>query len=306
MTVLGMQKILSFDRYDPPEVSASDHTINIVKMVENEEGETVKKTVAQDLTLQEVYDSYVEPGRWLQLADTVPKVDTSVDPAVLREKGTVQRYRDYVVLEAHGSGAKAEVPRKKLGKVLKVLANREEIEHLLTLRKVHLLLGSPMYHVTEMMDKTYQWIELGCPVEFSIRARNITTKDYVERGMVSKDIFEYVFKHFPHLRPDFILKSMPVGTKYLVKPFSDGRHVQFVLGGEREFKKDSFKTDLTQRALNVKQAVLQSKKEAEALHRARGQQKGADIGARPKPKRAKNLISKTKQGNVEKNIEKIN
>jgi hypothetical protein len=244
-TVHGMHNVLTFEPYSPPALAESDHTINIVKLVDGHdrtradvqgsngtahEGEVkIQETVAEGLTLQQVWDDYIEPGKILRLAHTVPRIDVPPDHQTMAARKTVQRFRDFAIIDAFSTGAEATVGGKRAAKAK---GNLEEIAHQLSLREVTLQLPTPMPHFATMMDKAYQFIRLGCPVEFNICVRLVTDK---KAALVFGDSppiesLHYVYRHFPHLRPDFICKSMPSGTKYIIEPFSNGRRVQFVLG----------------------------------------------------------------------------
>ncbi|KAJ4347962.1 uncharacterized protein N0V89_009334 [Didymosphaeria variabile] len=228
------------------------HKINIVEFVKDEDGHPVKKIVAESLTLQQVYDDYIEPGKFLRLASTVPKSHAPSDHVELEKLRTARRYRDYVIFDAYSTRAQAKVDTKK---PLKARGNQVEIAHLRALREVHLLLHSPMDHFAHMIDKAYQLITLGSPIEFDILIRHVTEKKAARIVSQPKDSLDYACGHFPHLRPDFILKSMPAKSRYLVQPVTDGIHLQFVIGPELEGDRLG-KMDLTKRLFNVKRAVI--------------------------------------------------
>ena len=244
-----------------------------MKLVHTEDGSQVKEMVAQDITLKHAYENYVAPGRMILLADTVTKLDVPMRLALLKEKGTVNQFRDYVILDAYSTGRSATM--RSPGKI----KHSWEITHMKSLREFHFMLSSQLQHNAQQMDQAYQVLELGCPVEFSMRTRQITEQKFDELGLHEDDTFGYIYRHFPHLRPDFVLKSMPTGTRYLVKPFSNGRHVQFVLGCGSS-RLDNFRsTDLTNRLLRVQKMVKQSVKPKtakgkRAKYRARTGRKG--------------------------------
>jgi hypothetical protein len=82
-------------------------------------------------------------------------------------------------------------------------------------------------------------------------------KDKLKPG--PQDWWPWLHEHFPHLHPDFILKSMPAGTYYLIKPISDGRRVAFVLSlplSSEQYKKGPAPPkDMTGRLFKVQEAV---------------------------------------------------
>ncbi|KAF2443732.1 hypothetical protein P171DRAFT_432917 [Karstenula rhodostoma CBS 690.94] len=267
-TIHGMHKILAFSQYSPPNIAQSDHTINLVKFVENEAGANVRETVAEGLTLQQLLDDYIGPGKILRLVDTVPRIDAPPDQQSMVKRKTAEKHRDYSIIDAFSTGAHAEVGGKK---ATKARGNATEIAHMLSLREIKIQLHTPMKHFGEMLDRAYQFIQLGSPVEFDICIRHITDKKAAVRFADSpqKDSLDYVYSHFPHLRPDFIFKSMPEGTRWVVDPFSNGRHVLFVLG--RGTKRDEFgMSNFTKRVLNVQKAVLKGVGEGRIQQLPRG------------------------------------
>ncbi|KAL5451869.1 hypothetical protein PMIN05_000255 [Paraphaeosphaeria minitans] len=254
-----MHKIMNYERYDPPTIAELDHKINILKDVENDVGGKVRETVAEGVTLGQVFDDYIEPGKILRLAGTMPRIDTPPNKDAMEKRRSADRYRDYVVFDAFSTGAQAEVGGRK---ATRARGNHNEITHMLGLREVKLQLGTPMTHFAQMLDKAYQFIELGCPVEFDICIRHCTDKQaaVLFKGSNPINSLDYVYKHFPHLRSDFIHKSMPIGTRWIVYPFTNSRHVQFVLG--RATKRDEFgMSNFTKRVLKVQKAVIQGVEE---------------------------------------------
>ncbi|KAF1967346.1 hypothetical protein BU23DRAFT_559411 [Bimuria novae-zelandiae CBS 107.79] len=269
-TVLGMHKLIPFSRYDPPDPAMSDHKINIVKLLKANKDGPDREMVAEGVSLKEVYDNYIEPGNMLRLANSIHKRHTSANVDELEKFETAQKYKDYTFLKAHSTPARVKVegrtPSKAITKA-KISGGEEagkEIRHLQMLREVHLLLATPREHFSQMMDKAYQFIELSCPVEFSIRVKNVTEKKWSKTQSKSTHLFDYAFQRFPHLRPDFILKAMPPGTVYMIEPFSDGRHVQFVLGLKPAEGTPLANMNLTRRALNVKAAAENAIKQGKA------------------------------------------
>ncbi|KAL1601478.1 hypothetical protein SLS60_006393 [Paraconiothyrium brasiliense] len=266
-TILGMHKIIPFDRYELPKLATSDHKINIFKFGKNEDGLKVKELVAESVTLQQVYDNYIEPGKLLRLANNVPKDHAPADHVRLEERQTAQKFKDYVIFDAYSTpGVKVKVDTKKS---LKARGNHEEIVSLQALREIKLLLHTPMEHFAVMLDKAYQFIALGSPVEFDMVIRHHTKKVAARIASPGKDTLDYVYRHFPHLRPDFILKSMPPKTRFIVHPVSDGRHVQFVIGHE-SIDDTLGKTDLTKRLFKVKQEVMKGVVEGRRIQLPKG------------------------------------
>ncbi|KAF2676265.1 hypothetical protein K458DRAFT_424881 [Lentithecium fluviatile CBS 122367] len=241
-TVLGMHKVLPFEIYVPPPLSQSEHRINILD-------DARKQVIAKDITLQEAYEKYVEPGKALWMAETLPKTLRLDDVEKLQADKTADEINNYVVMKAYSTQAHVKIDPCKY-------TNDEKTEVLQygPLKEVHILCISPVEYHRLMLDKAYRFIEGGCPVEFSIRARNAKVPKKVKLVPDSKDRWPWLHNHFPHLRPDFILKAMPKGTQYLIDPVSDGRTVQFALA----LPSKTSQMNLTQRLLKVRKAVIDS------------------------------------------------
>lgn len=255
--MLGMHKAIPFDRYDPPEMENSKHRINIVKKV-GDGDET--QMIAEGLTLKEVYQNYIEPGKILEFADVPPRGKVPLSLEELERLGTVREYNNYSISAPHAENVTVNIKQQKLGKKARQYAPK--IKDLGMLREIHLMMTTPREHFREMMDKAYQFIELGCPVEFDIVIKHVKESKFAKLRKLQEDsnIFHYMHQHFPHLRPDFIRKSMPPGTTYLIHPFSDGRHVQFVLALGDKFRGKNY----TARFLRVKEGVQMAIKEGKA------------------------------------------
>ncbi|KAH6642762.1 hypothetical protein C7974DRAFT_386091, partial [Boeremia exigua] len=237
-TALGMHKVLDFELYTPAPPSASKHTVNLV---ESPERLTV---VEKDVSLQTLYDDHVSPGNFLYMAVPLDKkVAGSFD--LMRERDIPSTARLYTV-----TGYKRVFEGKKRAeKFSKWLTPHE---HHGPLKTIHLTLSSPAAYQKLVLSRAYQFIGNGSPVEVCIRwsppANSKTT-----RG-TDPDLPAYMDEHFPHLRPDFILKSMPEGTVYVVQPVSDGRCLQWVMGNQAVHQDKN----LTNRLLKVKGAVEKS------------------------------------------------
>lgn len=267
-----MHKIIHYKRYDPPDLAESTHKVNVIKEGKNEVGGKVRETVAEGVTLQHVYDNYIEPGKILRLASTIPRIDAPPDRPSLEKRRTAERYRDYVIFDALSTGTQVDAGSKKAARAK---GNRNEIRHMLGLREVKILLQTPMPHFAQMMDKAYQFLQLGSPVEFDICIRHVMDKKVANifTDSTPAESLDYVYRHFPHLRHDFIFKSMPEGTRWVVDPFSNDRHVRFVLGRETK-REENVKSNFTQRLLNVQKAVMKGIEEGRIQQLPMGVQSG--------------------------------
>ncbi|OSS48080.1 hypothetical protein B5807_06614 [Epicoccum nigrum] len=232
-TALGMHKVLFFDRCDPAPPSESKHKVNLLANA------TDRSVIAEDLSLQELYDKYVDHGKILYMVDPVlKKVEGSLSR--LQENNIPSQNKNYALLDA------GTLPHnvKNSQKLLKQHG---------ALKNTIFLLSSPPAYTRLALDRSYQFITHGSPVEFRIRFSGPAKKRGAGPGLHNDhDLMPWVFEHFPHMRPDFILKSMPAGTEYMVKPFTDGEIVQFVLALPVE---KGSKIDLTVRLQRVKNQV---------------------------------------------------
>lgn len=189
--------------------------------------------IAKGLSLQELYDHYVSPGKLLYMADPIGRFIAD-HPEQLRAMVSPSQFSNYAIVDAHSTPVKITNPQRE-GKQLGSLKN------------VILLLSNPVSYTQLALDRAYQFIEAGCPVELRIRLPS--------KGGSSEGMIKWMHEHFPHFRYDFILKSMPKGTRFLIKPFTDGQIVQFVLALPTV---EDPKLDLTIRLLRVREAVEDS------------------------------------------------
>jgi hypothetical protein len=230
-----MQKIIGFDLYDPPPPSTSSHRVNLVK------SESDHTPIAKDVSLQELYDNHLGPGKLLYMTQKISK-KLSENYEKMRDERVPEQVNNYAIVNAHTIEVKvktAQVQGNQLG----------------GLKGVHMVLANPVEYTKEALDRAYQFIEHGSPVEFRVRLLGAVVKKKMKSTPASADAWPWMHAHFPHLRPDFILKTMPEGTDYLIKPVSDGRTIQFVLSKKAKVMP---KLDLTNRVFRVKKAVIQT------------------------------------------------
>ena len=229
-----MHKVLVFSPYEIAEPAASEHKVNLVK------GDNDTTTVAKDVSLQELYDNHVKPGYMLYLTQPLKKA-TAENLKKLMSENIPGEVRNYAMAKAHTHFVKVEAAQKghQLG-ALKVIIVR---------------LSSPVEYFKLSLDRAYQFIANGSPVEIRIRIKgaHVGKEERLKPG--DANAWPWMHDHFPHLRPDFILKAMPEGSMYLIKPVSDGRTVQFVISKPA---KKMPRVDLNKRLLSVQKSVEQS------------------------------------------------
>lgn len=234
-TALGMHKILAFNVYDVPPPSISNHRVNIVK------SEFDQTPIAKDVSLQEVYDQHISPGKILYMIKPISK-KLAENYEKLRDGNIPSQHNTYAIVPAHTIEVNLKNPQR-------------EGKQLGPLKGVHITLANPIAYTKEALDRAYQFIDLGSPVEFRIRLLGAVLKKKRKFPPPAPDAWPWMHAHFPHMRPDFILRSMPEGTDYIIRPLSDGRTVQFVLGRKA---KQMPKLNLTKRVFRVKAAVAGS------------------------------------------------
>lgn len=230
-----MHKILDFDRYRPEPPSASKHRVNLV------EDEFDQTPIAENISLEELYD-HVSPGKMLYMTQPITK-KVAGNLEKMRAEDVPSQNKNYAITSAHSIEVALKMPQTGL-------------KQLGPLKGVHLLLANPIEYTKLSLDRAYQFIEQGSPVEIRVRLLGgQAVKKKMKTPPQDPDAWPWMHEHFPHLRPDFILKGMPEGTQYIIEPVSDGRTIQFVLGRQAQ---QMPKMDLTKRAFRVKAAVTAS------------------------------------------------
>lgn len=223
--------------YSPYEIAPpgkSTHKVNLV------ESDYDPRIVEEDVSLQELYDNYIKPGHMLYLTQAVKK-GTAYNFEKLKSENVPRKARNYAIVRSHTSFVKVTHGQKgaQLG----------------GLKTIILSLASPVDYFKLSLDRAYQFIANGSPVEIRTRLKGtkLSKEERLKAG--DPDAWPWVHDHFAHLRPDVILKSMPEGSMYLVKPVSDGRVVQFVISRPA---KQMPPIDLTTRLLRVKESLKQA------------------------------------------------
>lgn len=228
-----MHKVLPFDKYEIAPPTASEHRVTLVDNKKNS-----NEVLAADITLQELYD-HVKPGQLLHLTAEVPK-RIAGKIASLKAENAASTHKYYSFFAPYTIPGNRVDPKKGKGPG--------------ALRCLPMNLEAPVAYYKLNLDRAYQFIEAGSPVEFRLRIKGATQKK--EQRMKPGDINNWIWlhDHFPHLRPDFILKSMPEGSRYMIEPVSDGKKVLFVIVKPNKNITHSF-GNLTNRLFKVKASV---------------------------------------------------
>jgi hypothetical protein len=236
-TVLGQHKLLPFELYPIPPLDSSDQLVNIQTLAD-EQG---RKTLVENITLQDAYDNYVKPGHLLVLQSEIKK-KVAEEVQTLKQEKTYLSNSTYGIVKAESIPSNIKSPSAGKGQG--------------ALRVTPVNLASTKSYFTLAMDRSHQFIRHGSPVEFSIRIKGGYDKTTNKLDFQGHENWTWLHNHFPHLRPDFILKSMPEGSRFVVDPVSDGRIVQFVIAK----KNTDYKVDhnLTERLFKIKESVKTS------------------------------------------------
>jgi hypothetical protein len=243
-TLLGQHKILPFQIYNIPKPAESDHRINLLTKPGGEK-------IAEGITLEELLRKHISPGNMLYLTEPVNKAD-SENWEYMKETNLPQKFNNYAIV--------------KEGQRRIHIAKHKHEDHpnpifrdLAGLKEIHINLASPVAFFMLVLARAYAFLDNGHQIEFSIRFKGTYKTQEGRRMPGDPEIWPWMHNHFPHLRPDFILKSMPKGTYYMIDPFSDGKHIQFVLAMPHKVPyRSTTRSNYTSRALMIKEMVEES------------------------------------------------
>jgi hypothetical protein len=160
-TLLGQHKILPFSHYTVPPVCKGKHLVNIVK---DEKG----TLLASDLTLEQVYQHYVKPGQLLYLTNAPTHAKKSI-ALMDKEKNIPNKHNNYALFPALSKVKITTVPPPKYvdDKQTRVLQQGP-------IKTIAMMVSTPAAHFSLILDKAYQFVKLGCAVEFHVRFGDLT------------------------------------------------------------------------------------------------------------------------------------
>jgi hypothetical protein len=198
--------------------------------------------------LQELYNNHIKPGQILYCLGEVKKgiAQTHLDA---EDMELAEELKDFSITTAHtfkAPGTIRPTKGKQLGGLKNVIFNE----------------SSPITFFRMVMDRAYQFIDAGLAVEFRTRLQGKKLLKEERIKPAGPERWTWMHSHFPHLRPDFIMKAMPPSTRYLVHPMSDGRTVQWVAAKPAKIDPS---VNLDQRVARIKDSVTKS---IEAGHQA--------------------------------------
>ncbi|KAF1830105.1 hypothetical protein BDW02DRAFT_115980 [Decorospora gaudefroyi] len=234
-TVLGQHKVLTFSGYEIAPPSDSDHRINLYHCGKND-----RRLIAENISLEEAYDKHVTDGKMLFCIDELKK-STAENFEKLKSLDIPAENNNFALIDAHTH--RIPLPTKQKGYQLGGL------------KIIVFNLSSPIDYVKLSLDRAYQFIESGAVVEVRTRmkGKQLTKEERIQSGDFG--VWPWMHAHFPHLRPDFVLKAMPKDTTMLIKPVSDGRIVQWVMSPKAALMP---RMNLNRRLFRVKESVKQS------------------------------------------------
>ncbi|KAH3940428.1 hypothetical protein HBI56_132140 [Parastagonospora nodorum] len=231
-TVLGMHKVLPFTQYSLPPLNSSTHLVNLAKGGE----------MLAQISLQDVYKNHVMPGQLLYLNEEISK--RKAESLEVKNDVALGKHRTFGIFEAESIPGNKKDARQGKG--------------IGALRVTPIMLSSPAHYFKHAIDRSYQFIKHGSPVEFTMRFRGAHAKKEEKLLPVGHELWHWIHEHFPHIRPDFILRSMPEGSRFIIEPVTDGRVLQFVIGTDKARHNGPFRKDLTERLFKVKASVTMS------------------------------------------------
>lgn len=220
-TLLGLHKILPFDRYETPPPSQSSHKVQL------SDGCEPRAKHYANVSFSKLLTKHVRPGRFLIPTTSLSRYEgKNVDQ--LKQDDRPAKYRSYRL-------ARAAVPTSD-APGLKV-ADREELaleppklqQQWGRLKGIHMNLISPVLYQELCLQRAFNFLLQGHVVEFQMRTDHVKVDKKQKIESADPEGTLWLHNHFPHMRPDVILKSMPEGAYFLVDPVSSGRVVQFVM-----------------------------------------------------------------------------
>jgi hypothetical protein len=236
-TVLGQHKLIAFDPYELEPLDASEHLITLKKDMKK----GPPQIIAESISLQEAYDKHIKPGQLIHSLEAIPKkISSDVDK--LKAEAMALRNSNYGIFGGGSLPHNIKIKGKGKGEG--------------ALRVTPLNLSSPPDYFKLAIDRSYQFVDQGSPVEFTLRFKSGHVKKEIALVPHDHGAWKWIHRHFPHLRPDFILRSMPEGSRYVVDPVTNGTVLQFVIAKSRP-KGPIIPENLTQRLITVKTSVLQ-------------------------------------------------
>ncbi|PVH98428.1 hypothetical protein DM02DRAFT_630227 [Periconia macrospinosa] len=284
--VLGQHKALEMHRYTPPQPNA-EHRIKLT----DDKGECI----GQDMSMKEVHN-HITPGYILSPL-LMPHATEMRNVKSMKEGEVHKTFNGYKLVKAGLENFNAAKAKK-------------ETEHNTVFFDCKIMpfsgkrLSSP-YEFSLNMQRIHRFLEDRHPVELQMRlpGRKLKKKKrsekeyslYPDKDLVLQEEWEWLHAHWPHLRPDNILKSMPKGTQVWLPPYTNGANLYWVFGPPWAFsmnlgkKIEEMKTKVREEIKKGNQMQL-PKKFREQLH-ASGQTEYSSDSDMPAGKISDRLIN---------------
>jgi hypothetical protein len=236
-TILGLHTLLPFSPYVPPRLNNSAK----VNLWSKPGGDLI----AQDLTFKQLLEEHVKPGHFLCPTETMARKHAE-NWDYIRENDLAHQYNNYYIAEF----------KEQKTKVKKTSSMSPMVKEMARLMELHFDLGSPEPYYKISMDRMMSGLQQGRPVEVCMRISGKHVADKYERQMAGNPtIWPWMHQHFPHLHPDVIKAGMPEGTYFCIKPWSNGRHVQFVLAPNTKMANQKLDKNLRNKKELIQQSI---------------------------------------------------
>lgn len=226
--------------------------------------------ITKRVSLHDAYIKALKPGWFLVPKEAiVKKISENYEELV---KNT-SRYNAYILQKT-----RSNVPVAKK----KPTSNSAQVQLMSALKELNFELGSSPEFFRIQMERAHAFLDAGHPVEFNMRAKQNKKKE------AHPEMLNLILEHFPHLRPDFILQSMPEGTVYLVDPFVSGGHVKWAFVKKVHHTQGSMSKGILARKKKVAEAIEKGyasqlpKKMREKLIKAGHEEYSLDTGTTKK------------------------
>ncbi|KAI4908701.1 hypothetical protein J4E90_008433 [Alternaria incomplexa] len=212
-TVLGQHKVLNFSSWEIEILAPLQSVKHRVKLWQTDKKAKKLSVIAKSASFEELLTQHVGPGKMLYCLGEITKGMASRhidDP----ELPIPEELRDFAIHNAYTYRAPKTAGQKgkQIGGLKNIILNE----------------SSPVEYFRMCLDRAYQFIEAGHAVEFRLRLQGKMLLKEERIKPAGPERWLWMHTHFPHLRPEIIMKSMPEDTRYLINPVSDGRLVQWV------------------------------------------------------------------------------
>ncbi|KAH7117686.1 hypothetical protein B0J11DRAFT_536488 [Dendryphion nanum] len=238
-TLLGQHKIVAYAPYKVPPLESSTHQLSlwtrpVVKLVWHSRDMALipqrNELLQEQIDFQNIY-SRIEPGIVLLPTQSLPKKETdSVE--IIEKSGLQYRHNAYCLVPVGnkpnqvGKLKSGGIPLPKNAEYpVKSLKHGSVKEH-------HVTLSVPVSHFYKSLTTMYWQLLHAHIIEVTIRfSASSSEKNTMETA--ERTSWPWVHQHFPHLRPDVILASMPKDTYFMIDPWISNVRLKFAMAMPR-------------------------------------------------------------------------